>query len=179
MIRLLIFNLFFSLLWPTLNGEYSLSALFTGFSIGLVVLALVNRNYGKFMVGTAAFVVYVLRAILQSNVRLAGQVIQAVFDLDPKSWMQPGIVAVPLEVTHPIDRILLASIITLTPGTMSIDLGKTAEGDVLYVHAFEVKDVEEFRREIKDNFESRILLLRRYAESIDMDDRVVETGRGQ
>lgn len=175
MVRLLIFNLFFSLLWPTLNGGYSLRNLFIGFLLGLLVLVVVNRNYSKFMFGAAAFVVYILVAILQSNLRLAWQVLRALYD--PKSWIQPGIVAVPLDVEHPIDRILLASIITLTPGTMSIDLGKTDKGDVLYVHAFEVTDVEAFRRGIKEDFESRILRLRHYAESIDREEKVAVTGR--
>ena len=178
MTRLLTFNLFFSLLWPTLNGKYSLVTLFTGFLLGLVVLAVINRNYGRFMLGLVTFIIYILQAILQSNIRLAWQVIRAIYD--PKSEMQPGIVAVPLDVQHPIDRILLASIITLTPGTISIDLGKTAEGDVLYVHAFEVRDVEKLRKEIKNDFESRILLLRSYAESMDdFDPKTAAARRGE
>lgn len=72
MTRLLTFNLFFSLLWPTLNGKYSLVTLFTGFLLGLVVLAVINRNYGRFMLGVATFVT-ILQAILQATSGLPGR----------------------------------------------------------------------------------------------------------
>lgn len=159
MTRLLIVNLFVSLLWPTLNGEYSLSALFTGFLLGFVVLAIVRRSYGKFFFYAAGFLFYVLFAILQSNLKLAGLVLGTIFS--PKKTVRPGIVAVPLTLTDPFERTLLASIITLTPGTLSMDLRQRDGQDVLFVHTIDLHDTEAFRREIKVNFEDRILHLHR------------------
>lgn len=173
--RLLILNFFFALLWPTLNGEFNLPTLVIGLLLGFVVLALVKRNYGRFILGTAAFIVYILYAILYSNLRLAWLVIWALYD--PKGRLHPGIIALPLAVEDPFDRTLLASIITLTPGTLSIDLGHTDEGDVLYIHAIEVQDVPAFRQGIKANFESRILRLRHFAEDLDTDEESVAVRR--
>lgn len=157
MTRLLIVNLFISLLWPTLNGEYSLGALFTGFLLGFVVLTIVRRSYGRFFFYAAGFLLYVLFAILQSNLKLAGLVLGTVFS--PGKTLRPGIVAVPLTITDPFERTLLASVITLTPGTLSVDLGQREGQDVLYVHAIDLHDVETFRRDIKESFEDRILHL--------------------
>ncbi len=157
MSRLLIINLFVSLLWPTLNGEYSLSALFTGFLLGFVVLSIVKRSYGKFFFYATGFLLYVLYAILQSNLKLAWLVLAAV--VNPATQLQPGLVAVPLRITDPFERTLLASVITLTPGTISVDLGRRDEQDVLYVHAIDLRDPNAFRREIREDFEDRILYL--------------------
>ncbi|MBI3957806.1 MAG: Na+/H+ antiporter subunit E [Chloroflexi bacterium] len=159
MTRYLIINLFISLLWPTLNGEYSLNALFTGFLLGFVVLAIVKRSYGRYFLHATAFLLYVLYAILQSNLKLAWLVLGTIFS--PRIKLQPGIVAVPLTITDPFERTLLASVITLTPGTLSVDLGQRDGGDVLFVHTVDLKDPAAFRREIKENFENRILHLHR------------------
>ena len=62
--------------------------------------------------------------------------------------------AVPLEVTSPAAITLLANLITLTPGTLSLDVAPN--GRVLYVHAMHVQDAGAFRREIKEGFERYI-----------------------
>jgi len=170
MARLLIINLFISLLWPTLNGEYSLNALFTGFLLGFVVLAIVQRSYGKLFFYMAGFLLYVLYAILQSNLKLAGLVLGAVFSRNPT--LRSGIVAVPLTITDSFERTLLASIITLTPGTLTVDLGQREGQDVLFVHTVNLSDPVAFRREIKENFEDRILQLHSLHADLNDDGRL-------
>jgi len=157
MARLLIINLFISLLWPTLNGDYSLSALFSGFLLGFVVLAIVRRSYGRYFYFAAEFLLYVLFAILQSNLKLAVLVLRTIFN--PNRKLRPGIVAIPLTITDPFERTLLASVITLTPGTLSVDLGQRKGQEVLYVHSIDLKDPVNFSQEIKTSFEDRILRL--------------------
>jgi len=157
MTRLLVINLFISLLWPTLNGEYSIGALFTGFLLGFVVLTIVKRSYGKLVFYAASFLLYVLYTILQSNLKLAGLVLGEVFSRNRA--LRPGIVAVPLTITDPFERMLLASVITLTPGTLTVDLGQRDGQDVLFVHTVDLVDPVAFRREIKESFEDRILHL--------------------
>jgi multicomponent Na+:H+ antiporter subunit E len=46
---------------------------------------------------------------------------------------------------------MLANLITLTPGTLSLDVAD--DRSCLYVHSIDVGDPEQFRREIKDGFE--------------------------
>lgn len=166
--RLLITNLFLSLLWPTLNGTYSLGALFTGFLLGFVVLTIVSPNYGKFIFYGATFLLYVLWAILQSNLKLAALVLRASFT--QSAALRPGIVAVPLTITDPFERTLLASIITLTPGTLSMDLGRQKGQDVLYVHTVDLDNPESFRQAIITNFEQRIRHLHHLHAAISADE---------
>lgn len=155
--RLLIINLFISLLWPTLNGEYSVGALFTGFLLGFAVLSVVRRSYGKYFFYAGGFLLYVLYAILQSNLKLALLVLRTLFT--PGMPLRPGIVAVPLDIADPFERTLLASVITLTPGTLSVDLGRQNGKDVLFVHAVDLPHPAALREDIKRNFEKRILRL--------------------
>ena len=126
--RLLVLNLFISMLWPILNNDFTLGALLIGFILGFVLMSLVQRKYGYYTVRLAWFAAYVLYAILQSNLRLAGKVLANTVGV--QTALRPGIVAVPLNLTNPFDITVLATIITLTPGTLSIDLGEDVSGQL-------------------------------------------------
>jgi multicomponent Na+:H+ antiporter subunit E len=69
--------------------------------------------------------------------------------------MRPAIVAIPLDLRSPLAITLLAQMITLTPGTLSLDV--SSDRRVLYVHSMYVDDIDAFRRSIKDGFERRLL----------------------
>jgi len=69
--------------------------------------------------------------------------------------MEPGIIEYPLDAKSDLEITLLANVITLTPGTLSLDV--SGDRKVLYVHGMYVHDKEEFIRGIKDGFEKRIL----------------------
>ena len=124
--RLLVLNLFISLMWPILNNDYTLEALLLGYILGFVLTSLVQRRYGIYTIRAAGFVAYVLLAIIQSNLRLAGTVVANAVGL--QTALRPGIVAVPLDLTNPFDITVLATVITLTPGTLSVDLGEDVSG---------------------------------------------------
>jgi multicomponent Na+:H+ antiporter subunit E len=47
----------------------------------------------------------------------------------------------------------------MTPGTLSVDVSD--DRGTLYIHAMYIDDIEEFRREIKEGFERRLLELMR------------------
>ena len=49
---------------------------------------------------------------------------------------------------------LLANLISLTPGTLSVDV--STDRSTLYIHAMNVDDPAALRREIKDGFERLI-----------------------
>ena len=73
----------------------------------------------------------------------------------PKFYMTPGIVRVPLEAETNLEITLLANLITLTPGTLSLDVSDDRK--VLYVHAMYLKDKQAFIDDIKNGFEKRLL----------------------
>ena len=74
--------------------------------------------------------------------------------LHPKMPIKPGIVRVPLKVQSDAARMFLANSITLTPGTISVDI----IGNYLYVHWINVSttDPEEYTHKISGRFEKYI-----------------------
>ena len=96
---------------------------------------------------------FFLGELVLSSVRVAWDV------LSPNPGFRPGIVGVPLDARTDSEITLLATLITLTPGTLSLDVSEDRK--TLYVHAMRVEDPEAFRREIKDGFERRVLELLR------------------
>jgi multicomponent Na+:H+ antiporter subunit E len=91
---------------------------------------------------------FFLKELIVATVRMAWVVIS------PHPKLRPGIIAVPLSVQSDIEIMLLASLITLTPGTLSLDVSDDRR--ILYVHTIDVEDIEEFRTSIKQGFERRI-----------------------
>jgi len=87
--------------------------------------------------------------LLLSGLRVARLV------LSPRMQLKPGIFAYPLKVDRNFEITLLANLITLTPGTLSVDVSDDRR--TLYVHAIDCADPAQVRRDIAEGFERRIL----------------------
>lgn len=72
----------------------------------------------------------------------------------PRARLRPGIVAVPLDLRSDAAITLFANAVTLTPGTLSLDV--STDRRTLYVHAFHVDSPEALRRELKDGLERAV-----------------------
>jgi len=81
--------------------------------------------------------------------------------LAPVSYVCPGVVAIQLDARTDAEITLLANLITLTPGSVSLDLSD--DKSVLYVRAMCIDggDVEAYRRSVKEGLERRVLELLR------------------
>jgi len=151
-------NIFFSLVWALASGALSPASLMAGFALGYFVLWLTQSmmpptRYFSRLASAIRFAGYFLWQIILSNLRVAYDVVT------PHLYMRPGIVAIPLDAKTDREITLLANFITLTPGTLSLDVSEDRR--YLYVHAMFVDDVDEFRASIKDGFERRLLELMR------------------
>lgn len=71
--------------------------------------------------------------------------------------LRPQFVALPLDLTSPTAITLLAGIITLTPGTVSVDL--SPQRDVLWIHALDCADAAALIADIKQRYEAPLRLL--------------------
>lgn len=97
----------------------------------------------------SGFLFFYLKEVLLSNIRIAADI------LTPRHRMKPGVIAVPLETLTDLQLLLLANLVSMTPGTLSLDVSDDRK--VLYIHAMYVDDPEHLRREIKKGFEKKIL----------------------
>ena len=75
--------------------------------------------------------------------------------LQPRINIRPAIIAYPLTVTTDAQITLLANMITLTPGTLSVDV--SADRRTLYIHAIDVASKEALIGDIAAGFETKIL----------------------
>lgn len=146
-------NILLALAWVALTGQFTASNLAIGFGLGYLILWLTRRSderpvyFHKFWLAIR-FAGFFLTDLLLANLRMAYYV------LKPRYDMRPGVVAVPLELTSDLQITLLANLLTLTPGTLSLDISD--DRSELYVHAIHIESVETFQAEIKNGFERRI-----------------------
>lgn len=84
-----------------------------------------------------AFIGYFIWELVRSNIRVAWDVITITH------YMKPGILAVPLEAETNLEITLLANFISLTPGTLSLDV--SSDHKVLFVHAMYLTDIDDFK----------------------------------
>jgi len=150
------FNVFLAFVWAMANGQISLLSLIIGFVLGYGVLwgaqpLMGPSRYFQRLPVAVRFGGFFLWQLLLSNLRVAYDVIT------PQLVMRPGIVAVPLDAKTDQEITLLANLITLTPGTLSLDVSE--DRSVLYVHAMFVDNPDSVRDSIKNGFERRLLEL--------------------
>lgn len=67
--------------------------------------------------------------------------------------LQPAILAVPLDVRSAAGVTLVANMVTLTPGTTSLEV--SADGRTLFVHCLDAPDQEAAIRAVKASLEAR------------------------
>jgi multicomponent Na+:H+ antiporter subunit E len=154
MTHLFLINLLLALAWIALTGQFTPVNLAVGFVLGYGALWLLYRptgsnSYFRKARLVLAFIPFFSWELIKANVRVAYEVVT------PHHTMNPGVVAVPLDATSDAEISLLANLITLTPGTLSLDVA--ADRKTLYVHAMFVGDAESFRRQIKEGFERRVM----------------------
>jgi multicomponent Na+:H+ antiporter subunit E len=153
-VKLLLWNIFLAFAWAALTAEFHPPNLAVGFLIGYLILffsqPIVGRsNYFRKVWQVVEFGLYFVWEMIRASVRVAHDV------LTPTIHSRPGVVAVPLDARTDEEITLLANLITLTPGTVTLDVSEDRR--VLYVHGMFIDDLDSFRREIKDGLERRLL----------------------
>ena len=150
---LFLLNVLLALAWSALMGNFDPAYLLFGYVLGYIILWLFQKSpgsqkYFKEVPLVIEFVLFFLWEIFVSNVRLTITI------LSPRLHLKPAVVAVPLDLKTEIGIVILANMITLTPGTLSLDISSSRK--TLYVHVFDLDDPEDFIYKIKNNFERRV-----------------------
>ena len=148
--RLFQINLLLAGGWCALFGTFDLGTFVRGFLLAFAALSLSSPVHGQTayfrrVLLAARLGAYFLYELTVSSLQVAGDVIT------PGQRSRPAIVAVPLDIDDPLQITVLANLISLTPGTLSLDV--SPDGKTLYVHDMFVDDPDETRREIKTGFE--------------------------
>lgn len=115
----------------------------------MIIMGSGSSKYFVILPKVIAFIFFFLWELIKANLQVAYEV------MTPHYNMTPGIVKVPLDAKSNLEITSLANMITLTPGTLSLDVSDDRK--VLYVHSMYIKDREKFIHGIKNGFEKRIL----------------------
>lgn len=152
--KIFMWNILLGLTWATMTGRFTPINVTIGFAVSYFILwftqpVIGRSNYFLKVYQVISLVLFFLWELILANLRVAHDV------LTPAHHSKPGVIAIPLDAETDTEITVLANLITLTPGTLSLDVSDDRK--VLYIHAMFVEDPEALRQEIKDGFERRVL----------------------
>lgn len=151
--KLFLVNILLAISWSALTGNTSLVNFLFGFAIGYGALALspVDSGRGEYfrrLPRVLRLLLFFLLELLVSALRTTREV------LSPVRRSRPQVIRVPLTLQERNQVLILSQLITLTPGTLVLDV--TPEADALLIHTMFAVDPEEFRRELRLGLEQRV-----------------------
>lgn len=151
-------NILLSFAWVALTGSFTFGNFAFGFIVSFCILWVVHSRKNEFRylrtIGRVIkFFFSYLFEMIKSNINVAFHV------LNPVSALKPGIVEVPLDAKTNLEITLLANLVMLTPGTLSMDV--STDRKVFYVHSMYIKDKQAFIDEIKNSYEKPLLKILR------------------
>lgn len=155
--RLFVAGLLF-VLWIALIGRFDVQEWAVGAVLSILVVLLASPRLGVFAglrltpsapLHFLSWLGFFLIALLRANIDMARRV------LSPSLPLKPGFVEVRTALSSPLGKIALANSITLTPGTLAVDV----EDDRLLVHwvdTGDMTDVDAATAEIAAGFERHL-----------------------
>ena len=151
--NLLLLNVLLAIAWAALTGSFQPVDFLFGFGLGYLVLWMATRlgkpaPYFKQIPRLFDLVIFFLADVVRANIRMATII------LSPRMNLRPAVVAVPLILDHDGAIVLLANMMTLTPGTLSLDI--STDRKMLYIHTVWLDDVVRFRKQVVEGYERRL-----------------------
>lgn len=144
--------LWLTLVWLLLWGDISWANVVSGLAVGAFIVFAPPRGQRHDydpenrpllnIVAAVRFVLVVLWKLVQSNLYLAWEIIT------PGTRITKGIIAVPLRTDSPMAMLAVSDVITITPGTIVVDV--STNPTVLYVHVLHLHDLDRVRQDLID-----------------------------
>lgn len=133
-----------TVLWLVLWRDPSVANILSGLAVATVVSTIPARRGTRHWIRPVAlvrFAAYFAWKLLEANVVLAREVVT------PQNSIHTGIIAVPLPGFDDFVATVVANAVSLTPGTLTLEVTRTPE-PVLYVHVLHLRDLDEARHEV-------------------------------
>jgi len=151
---LFILNIIFAAVFTILLESGTITTFFAGFLLGYVALWLSkplyrDTRYFRKLPKTINLIGFFLLELVLSNFKVLWDIVT------PSHINRPGIVGVPLSARSDLEIFVVANLISLTPGSLSVDL--SGDRKILYVHIMFLDDPEKTRQYIKTGLERRVL----------------------
>jgi len=138
-VRPFLLNILLALLWTFTWGSFDIYTLTAGFVLGYLLLGIYSRvmqaeGYGARAFQLLSFFIYFIRILIIANIQIAIEV------LTPTHHQTPRIIRYDVKDLNEVQVTILANAITLTPGTLAIDISKDRRW--LYIHCMYAADRE-------------------------------------
>ena len=140
--------------WVLAHNRVTVATLLLGGLLGVALPLLTARFWPEYPRRVAYGALLRLTAVVAFDIAVANVRVAALI-LGPRRRLHPRFVTVPLALTSPYSITLLASIISLTPGTISSNLAGDRRS--LLVHGLSVGDADAAVRQIKERYERPLL----------------------
>ncbi|UJL44911.1 Na+/H+ antiporter subunit E [Virgibacillus sp. NKC19-16] len=150
----ILINIFIAIIWMFLQNNYTAVSFVVGYVVGILILLILRRFL------TFDFYMTRVWAIIKLIILFIKQLILANIDmvkivLAPKLKNKPGIIAVPTKLETEWEITLLACLISLTPGTISMDFSD--DNKTIYIHAVDAQNKEDEIEQIQETFVRAIM----------------------
>jgi multicomponent Na+:H+ antiporter subunit E len=147
-------NLLIAVGWTAVAGGFTADNLVLGFLGGFVALWLTRPLYGpspyfRRVVGAVGLAAFFLYDLVRSSIAVVWDVVT------PQVFSRPRMVRMPLACRDEIEIMLTANLISLTPGTLTVDLAE--DGRELIIHAMFAEEPAEVVNDLKRGMERRVM----------------------
>lgn len=152
--NLLTLNIVLAAAWMLINGSFSIFNFIVGFVVGFLCLSLTqttkgNLSYGRQSWAAIALVAFFLKEVTVTSIRVVWDV------LTPSDRSEPDIINYPLDAKSDMEIMLLANMISMTPGSLTLDISE--DRTYLIVHVMFAQNKQAVIDEIKNGLEKRLL----------------------
>ena len=150
----ILLNVVIALTWMFLSISFKPTTFIVGYLLGLFMLFFLRKSFSTrfYMEKVWAIIKLVLlflKELTLSNISVLKLIIKPEMPIRPAIFAMPTILEKDWEIT------LLSSLITLTPGTIVIDVSD--DNKTLYIHSIDFEDIDDAVKSIQDTFEKAIL----------------------
>ncbi len=147
-------NLLIAVGWAAVAGGFAALDLVLGFAGGFLALWLTRPLFGpsryfRRTFGALGLVVFFLYELVRSSAAVVWDVVT------PAVQSRPRMVRMPLDCTDETQIMLTANLISLTPGTLTVDVAP--DRSHLVIHAMFAEDPDEVVRDLKRGMERRVM----------------------
>lgn len=154
--KILAINIILAVAWSALWNGFTVLNLISGFVVGYGALWFARdliadageRRYFRALPQTFVLIAYFIKELIKSSIMVARDCIA------PRPNLHPAIVKMPLDAHSDFEIFLLSNMITLTPGTLTLDVAP--DRSFLMVHSIYATDEDALVHDLKSGMERRI-----------------------
>ncbi|MEM7296351.1 MAG: Na+/H+ antiporter subunit E [Pseudomonadota bacterium] len=147
-------NLLFAVAWVALTGTVTLSGLAAGFVVGFGALWMIQPLFGRTRYFSRVFAW--IKLIAMFLYELMASSIHVLWDIvTPRHRANPAIIKMPLDVKTDAGILLVTNLISLTPGTLCLDV--IDDRRTLVLHAMFADDPAALCASLKNGMERWVI----------------------